>query len=188
MSRQRPGLSIMELLVVIAVILVIGAVIVPTLSSFWADSRTRVSVDLVQARLAEARSAAVEQGRNYQVLISPDGKQIMVSTDPNEQQDVVETAATVAPYGITSTVPDTVTLTVTYAGNDVTMSQGANGWTKLITYKADGTCVEDAGELQIEEPGVTPQVVRIRGLTGAVATNAQNDPNAAPVGQGTKSP
>ena len=180
-SSQRNGFTILEILVVVVVILILGAVILPTLSTFWADGRTKAAVDSIQTRLAEARSNAVIHGRNYQVLASPDGRQVRVAADPSEQMEIAEGGTPAAEFSITITLPPTVTLIpVTLASQG--SSSETSGWTLLVTYKPDGTCVEDNVEFSINEPGATPQVFRIRGLTGTVAVNRQGDPNAQPLG------
>ena len=183
MSRPSPrsGFTILEILVVVVVILILGAVILPTINTFWADGRTKAAVDSTQTRLAEARSNAVNHGRNYQLLASPDGRQIRVAADPSEQMETGEDGSAAPEFGITITFPETVTLVPeTLVSNG--SSENTSGWTLLVTYKPDGTCVEENVEFSINEPGVTPQVFRIRGMTGTVAVNRKDDPNAQPLG------
>jgi prepilin-type N-terminal cleavage/methylation domain-containing protein len=180
-ATRRHGFTVLEILIVVVVILILGTVILPTITAFWADGRTKAAVDSTQTRLAEARSNAINHGRNYQLLASPDGRQIRVSADPSEQVEAGDDGATAAEFSITVTLPETVTL-VPQTLADSGASANTSGWTLLVTYKPDGTCVEDNVEFSINEPGVTPQVFRIRGMTGTVAVNRQGDPNAQPLG------
>jgi prepilin-type N-terminal cleavage/methylation domain-containing protein len=183
MTRPSPrtGFTILEILVVVVVILILGAVIVPTINTFWADGRTKAAVDSTQTRLAEARSNAVNHGRNYQLLVSPDGCQIRVAADPSEQMEASENGSAAQEFGVTVKFPPTVTLLPETLA-DTGASANSSGWTLLVTYKPDGTCMEDNVEFSINEPGVTPQVFRIRGMTGTVAVNRKDDPKAQPLG------
>jgi len=183
--HRRPGFTLFEMLVVCAVLLMLGAAIMPIINGFWADGRTRAAVDISTSRLADARSYAVAHSRNYQFLTSPDGKQVKVAADPSETPEAAESGAQNTEFGITITLPSTVTLTPGAIVNNSGTTPPTDGWVVLATYKPDGTCVEDSSEFTISEPGVIPVVIRVRGLTGTVI--AANENAAAPTAP-TRSP
>jgi prepilin-type N-terminal cleavage/methylation domain-containing protein len=167
---RRQGYTILELIVVMVIVLVIGAAVIPTLSSYWRDNKTKATIDIMRARVADARGFAIEQSRNYQVFISEDGTQVMIGPQPTDQLEPPETGSTIMGHTETTTLPKTVTITPIYTGNDETLI-AVPGWIKLITFKPDGTCVEDAAEFIIYEPGSIEQIGRVRGLTGTLTVN-----------------
>ncbi len=167
---HRRGFTILELLVVVAIVLILGMAILPSLSSFWRNNRTKATIDLLRARVADARGHAIQHSRNYQLFVSEDGMQIMVSPQATDQIEPPETGAVSQSFSVTDQLPKTVTIAPLYTGTDESLI-AVPGWIKLITFKPDGTCVEDAAEFLISEPGYTEQIARIRGLTGTLTVN-----------------
>jgi Tfp pilus assembly protein FimT len=151
-------------------VLILGAILVPSLVGFWSNNRTKAAVDITTARLSDARGAAISQGRAYRVCASPDGRQIRVCPDESELAEQLPTDSDALPFGRTDTLPDGVVLTPMQTGT-ADASASADGWVTLATFLPDGTCREDASEFQLAEPDVTPQVVRVRGLTGVWTVN-----------------
>lgn len=172
--HRRSAFTIMEMLVVIAVILILGAILVPSLVGFWSNNRTKAAVDITTARLSDARGAAISQGRAYRVCASPDGRQVRVCPDESEPAEQLSSDQPVSPLVRTDTLPETVVLTPMLTDTSV---ESIDGWITLITFLPDGTCREEAGEFQLSEPDTTPQVVRVRGLTGVWTVNAATAAN-----------
>jgi prepilin-type N-terminal cleavage/methylation domain-containing protein len=168
--HRRSAFTIVEMMVVIAVVLILGAILIPSLVGFWSNNRTKAGVDIATARLSDARGAAISRGQAYRVCASPDGRQIRVCPDESELAEQLPTDSDAPPLVRTDTLPDGVVLTPILTGTaDATAS--ADGWVTLVTFLPDGTCREDASEFQLAEPDVTPQVVRVRGLTGVWTVN-----------------
>lgn len=156
-------------MVVLTIILILGAMIAPALLGFWSNNRTKAAVDTVTARLADARGAAISQGRSYRVCASPDGRQVRVCPDESDPSEQLASDPTAKPLVQTDTLPDTVVLTPMSTATD---SQApADGWATLVTFLPDGTCKEAVNEFQLAEPDNTPQVIRVRGLTGVWTVN-----------------
>lgn len=167
---RRPGFTVLELMVVLAVVLILGAILVPALSGFWANNRTKAGVDIATARLADARGAAISQGRPYRVCVSPDGRQVRVCPDESEPTEQLGTDQTAAPVWEENTLPATVTITPMNVGTSATSSP--DGWITLVVFSPDGTCPEDAAfRVSEEDASVVPMTVRVRGLTGVWTVN-----------------
>ena len=79
--QARAGYTILELMVVIVIILILAALVAPSLLGFWGNNRTKAAADIVSARLADARGAAISHGIPYRVAASPDGTQVRVGPD-----------------------------------------------------------------------------------------------------------
>jgi prepilin-type N-terminal cleavage/methylation domain-containing protein len=178
--HHRSAFTIVEMLVVIAVIVILGAILVPSLVGFWSNNRTKAGVDITTARLSDARAAAISRGQAYRVCVSPDGRQVRVCPDESELVEQTSSGAGSTPLVRTDTLPDTVVLTPMLTSTaDGTSAPAAaeDGWVTLVTFLPDGTCRETSSEFQLAEPDVTPQVVRVRGMTGVWTVNPSTATN-----------
>lgn len=183
MIRRRPqvraGYTILELMVVMMIILILGAIVGPSLLGFWGNNRTKAAVDLVTARLADARGAAIAHGIPYRVCASPDGLQVRVCPDESESTEQLASEQPSTPLYQQDPLPKGVTLTPMTVGT--AQSDSADGWITLVVFMPDGTCRDDASEFTLSETDQIPQVVRVRGLTGVWTVNpaTATDPMAA---------
>ena len=170
--ERRDGYSLLEVLAVFAVLIILGAAIVPTLDGFMGDTNVKGAADLCMARLSDARSYAIEEGRAYRVSASPDGKRVRISPDEVDGSGQPLVAPDVPAHTIIDSLidekrPQTVTLTPGSNQRD-----GGDGWIVLATYLPDGTCREANSKFSLNEAGVVEYIVNVRGLTGAVTLNA----------------
>ncbi len=56
----RPGYTVLELCVVIALLVILGAAIIPGIPGIAGNVRQKAAADLVRARMADARAKAME--------------------------------------------------------------------------------------------------------------------------------
>lgn len=164
---RRTGYTLLEMLCVVAVLVILGAVILPTLTGMFIDTRVKAAADLVRGHAAEARTRAIEDGRSYQLFASLDGRRFRIGPDESEQPEQSSDGQPVRVLVRETDLPDAVTLVPILTG-DETSTGSTSGWTKLVTYLPDGTCRESAARFELREDGVTPLLVTIRGLTGMV--------------------
>ena len=68
--RDLSGFSVIELMVVVAIIGILTAMVAPSLRSFGNRESARANAQNIAAILAETRALAIDQGRNYMVLFS----------------------------------------------------------------------------------------------------------------------
>jgi len=175
----RAGYTILELMVVITIVLILGAIVGPSLLGMWGNNRTKAGVDTVTARLADARGAAIAQGIPYRVAASPDGTQVRIDPDESEPTEQLASEQPSTPIRQVDKLPPGVTLTPMTVGT--TQADSADGWITLVVFLPDGTCRDDASEFTLSEKDQTPQVVRVRGLTGVWTVNpaTATNPTAA---------
>ena len=69
--NRRPGFTLIEVLLVMAIILIMAAVAFPTLSAMWGDVRAKAAADQVRAAWTEARARAIEDNRAYRFAVEP---------------------------------------------------------------------------------------------------------------------
>jgi type II secretory pathway pseudopilin PulG len=167
---NRSGISLVEILVTMAVIVAIGGIIAPTIQSLGRNSKSKAAEDTLRGRVADARGAAIEDARPYRLAISPDGLHIRVAPD---DQAFVNAAASndeddAGPLITESDLPKDVTIEM-QSDDGVENVVDEAGWIRVATFLPDGTCREDSSILTIREPGMPLIRIRIRGLTGTAS-------------------
>ena len=170
-----------ELLVVMALILILGAVLLSSLSGVEGDRPIKAAGDILRARIAEARAKAMDDGISYRLSLSQDGRQVSIAPDDPSKasfassqtqadSDDPRSSDNVFPKGVTARV-------VTDEG--MTSSADQNGWTRIATFEPLGTCKETVVEVLLSQPGVYSILVRMRGLTGSVQFIKQTQQNSS---------
>jgi len=165
----RSGASLLEVLIVMAIIVAFGAIALPQLRDFNGDSRIKAAADTVKGRIANARAASLESGRPYRLALNPEGNRFRIAPDELAFQNVAandedEEADSIL-VGETNLPKDVTAEIVTADGS--TGAVDDNGWTRVATFRPDGTCREDSVTIRLTEPGTLPILIQIRGLTGA---------------------
>lgn len=162
----RHGVTLLELIAVLAVLVILGAVLLPTLSAFQGDTRLKAAADTFAGRVAEGRVRAMESGQPYQLRIHQNGQQLQLAPFALELVDP-ETDTPSGPRMLEDTFPPTVTGTLVNTANDPIIAD-ESGWQTVATFQADGSCKEDNVLLEFREPGSHSLFVHLRGLTGVV--------------------
>lgn len=173
---RRPGYSLVELLVVMAALVVLGGVLVPTLTGVARDTRVKAGADLLRQRVADARAHAIGEARAYKLAVATDGTRVRVAPD---DQSFAAMAATDADadghYVVEDSLPPEVQFRPSAEPASTQGMQGMTddaGWTRVATFLPDGTCREDDADIDVQEPSCYTLRVHIRGLTGAATVCA----------------
>lgn len=166
-TRRRSGYTLMELIVVMAILVCLGALLAPTFSSVNRDTSVKAGADIVRARMEEARGSAIGDARPYRFSVSADGKRVRVSPEGFEEGMIQPTnEGDNPPFFVEDVLPKDVT--VVSVSGDQTATADGDPWVRVATFLPDGTCKEDHTILEVREAGVHPMVVTLRGLTGTV--------------------
>lgn len=164
-NAQRQGVTLIEIMIVIAVIVIIMALAVPTLNTTERDLPIKSGADTIRARLAEARGLAIENGQTMRFSISPDGKRVRFAPDTTD----FATSFGDDNLGEELTLPKNVTARVVNDdAGEATVD--VNGWTRVATFQPDGTCRETVVEIELNQPNTYALIIRLRGLTGNTQT------------------
>jgi type II secretory pathway pseudopilin PulG len=168
---------VFELMIVMAIIILLAAIILPSVGAFRGDSRQRAAADVIRTELATARARAKEEGRPYRVSLSSDRTRIRRAPDDPS----FETAAASSEPGGSAVAVDYpfehVTAEIVQDGN-VPPPQENDGWVTLATVLADGTCRENSALIAIKENDEGAVYLRVRGLTATarIVPNPANGP------------
>jgi prepilin-type N-terminal cleavage/methylation domain-containing protein len=183
--RARAGFTLFELLLVLAIILVLGALIYPSMEGMYGSYRMTAAVDMVRASWAGARSRAIEEGRPYRFSIVPGAGKLRVAPDSDSywsgggsnpddgsnQPPLIQEDS--LPKGISFARADTGD-----AGSTADSSGG--GWSTVCTFLPDGTASDDVSIEFAARGGGQNQVLKLRGLTGVVRLQRTNSGGQAP--------
>ena len=166
-ERKRRGVTLLEVLCVMAILVILLSVAAPAIETMYADIRQTAAADKVRTVFAEARAHAIEDGQAYRFAVQPGKDSYRVAPDRGEFWEGGGDAGP-GDYVIESTLRDDekkqrerVVFQVTQGG------ESTAGWVTVATFLPDGTCGDDA-EVQLHSDGCRPVSFRVRALTGAV--------------------
>jgi prepilin-type N-terminal cleavage/methylation domain-containing protein len=164
-AAPRPAFTLLEVLLVVAILLILGAAAYPTLNGMWGDVKVKAAADQVQGAWVEARAAAIEDGRSYKFGVQKETGKFRVAPASSfvEVANLGEDSA--PPYVQDGELKSGIKFDLT--GKDDLPGEGE--WTIVAQFNPDGTCEKDVEiTLSDTDPDIPPRVVRVRAMTGAV--------------------
>jgi prepilin-type N-terminal cleavage/methylation domain-containing protein len=148
LGASRRGMTLVELLVVLALLVVIGSIVVPVFTGSFASVRLRRAGDQVLTRWSQARARAIETGEAYQFRFTPETGTYRVEpwTNIAEQAAVGSGAASTSTTSLRSSASDAVAAT-----NDDAAAVQSRSLPEQITFHGGQLAVEDviSGERQV---------------------------------------
>lgn len=191
MSMHRRGVTLLEMLLVLGLLVAIAAMTLPTVSRPLENHRLRKSADQVRAEWTKARALAMESGRTYVFRYEPDADGYEVEPWYSDE-DYLESSQlsgvggvgtpVAAPNALTSTPVVTkhlpegivfVTSDTTQAAREQFAVQGTNAlrnqdnsMSSPIFFYPDGT--SSTARLFVKNPRAYYVKLTLRGLTGVV--------------------
>jgi prepilin-type N-terminal cleavage/methylation domain-containing protein len=170
---RRPGLTLLEVMLVMVILLLLAAVAYPTLRAMYGDVRVKAAADQVRASWTEARAQAIEDGRTYRFSVEAGtGKYRVAPDDPafwdgsgggqtDENAPAPHIEEGELPNGILFEVP-------------ADLPTEAN-WSTVAVFNPDGSCEHDIEITLKEDDDSTPVVVRVRAMTGAISVRKKSE-------------
>ena len=182
-STRRTAFSLLELMIILAVMLTISALAAPTLMDRVQNGRIQEAAENVREVLANARRYAIDSGLDYHFRFEVDGQAVVAipaeqlaspsnnfTSDPKDTRSVLE--ALILDDGLFLRAQKDEN-----AGGETleskafdTLAEAADlaqrTWSLPILFRFDGTA-EDRSFRVMDEEG-RAAVVTVRGLTGAV--------------------
>lgn len=174
-TTRRRGFTLIEVMLVLAVLILLAAVLLPSISVFRGDSRPQAAVDSIRGELAIARGRAMIENRPYRIAIdetktrirrAPDGPDF--ATTP--AADHADGGSTAVEYGLEHATAEIL--------SDASVAPAIEGgWQTVAVVLPAGSCLDDAMTVRVQDRDNSQSVLRvqIRGLT-ATARVVANTP------------
>jgi prepilin-type N-terminal cleavage/methylation domain-containing protein len=157
--NDRRGFSLLELLVVMAVLVLLAAIAVPTIDGMYGHVRMSAAVDTVKGIWAEARTNAIDDGVPYRFSVIPGEGKCRLAPDRAEFWSGGE-SSTEGGVVIQSELPNGISFSSS-------SGDAASDWVAVAIFMPDGSCQDDV-EMTLRGQGYAPVSMHIRGLTGVV--------------------
>ena len=179
---KRSGLTLIEILLVMAILVVVTAIMVPAIQRTFSVQALQKGADRVRVAMGQARVRAIRNGEEYAVFFNPDGSWFDVGpfSQFREQAAKAQRRENLADQRLQSDFEDDLLPRgIRFASGAVssdsrsleTISENgasAQGGTQSILFYPDGTS-QDARVLLRNEKGNFCEI-QLRGLTGIART------------------
>lgn len=165
-GQKRRGYTLLEIVLVLAIIAITGALAVPMLENMLAGDKLVSAADMVKSRLSEMQSRAREEGRAYKFTFTESGDSFRIEPC----QDCAGGTMDSAP------IEDKLPTNITFKGATAssTDGEGDSSPTFEIVVLPDGTSPQNF-EITLAPTEGRAVVVRVRGLTGAVSSGPDGE-------------
>lgn len=164
--HPRRAYTLFELIVILALLIILGVAIVPTLSGYYGNTRQRAAADAIRARLSDARARAMEEGVPYRVSIHQDKTRVRMAPDTDEFIGAPPDDPPAFNSKVIETKLDPATAELSLEGGTEVVADAA-GWITVAVFKPSGDCKDDRGALVIvRERDFRPILIQVRGVTG----------------------
>ena len=177
---MRRGYTLFELVVVVALVLILAGMSIPSIENMYADSRLEAAADQVSGQWSAMRAQAITEGRSYRFSIQPGGAFRAAPDDPaywSGGDPPAASNANNAPLVVQDSLPKGIVFVPVNAadpsssgnpdtGNVANASDSGSGaWSTVAVFLPDGTAQQDV-EIDIQSPLSGPIALRLRALTG----------------------
>ena len=178
--RRRPAYTLLEVVLVLAVLVMITALAYPSIDGMWGHHRLTAALDEVRGTWASGRAHAIEEGQPYRFSVvlgkgnfrlAPDSPEYWDGGNPapsgNGQQALVLTGA--LPRGVTFANGNGGNAAPGGANPDTILpSVSPSQYQTLAVFLPDGTARDDV-EIRFNVRGAAPAVIKLRSMTGVVS-------------------
>jgi prepilin-type N-terminal cleavage/methylation domain-containing protein len=173
---RRDGYTLIEMMVVLAILIILGSVLVPTINGAYGNSRQKASADMLQTRMREARAKAMETGVWYRLAISGDNKKMRLAPDCQDfdslTTQVIEESfekgvtAEVSSSDATQSVNSLMYQSTGTPESSSSQSGPTSSWTTIATFGPEGICREGLVTVLVKEGKFNPITIQVRGIVG----------------------
>jgi prepilin-type N-terminal cleavage/methylation domain-containing protein len=163
--KQRPAYTLLEMVLVLALLVVLAAMAYPVIDSMQAGPRLTAATDLIRTKLNDCRTHAIEDRRPYRFAVRDGTGDFKIAPDTIDfwddglggpSADLDDSA-----WVIESSLPERVAFSVP--------NSSGSDWRTLVTFLADGTAKDDV-EVTLQTRGAPATTIRLRATTGSVTT------------------
>ncbi len=181
-NSRRSAFTLLELILVVVIIALMGAMAYPSLQSTYLNLRLNSAADEIRAAWAMGRLQAVNEGRPYRFAVVPNkgnyrlapdsndfwnGNPPMPAPDPKAEGPIILERALAK--GVRLGAADQPLPDVN-ATDDTVLPAGSidpAAYQAIVTFLPDGSSRDDT-IITLVTKGATPLQIKLRGITGAV--------------------
>jgi type II secretory pathway pseudopilin PulG len=161
----RRGYTLFEVMVILAVLIILGAVLSQTFDGMHSNTRQKAAADTIRARISDARAKAMEQGTWYRLAVHADGTRIRLAPDGPDFASLTPDDPPAFDSRVTEDKLDPATAEL-QPDPDHTHEPDSGGWITIATVGPYGICKEDGATVVVKERDFQPLLIRVRGVTG----------------------
>jgi len=179
-SRRRTAFTLFELIVVMAIIIIIMGIAVPTLllNNLHDDTKVQGAVDTVKARWADCRTHAIEEGQMYRFAVVPNTGKFKIEPCDAMGNPTLNGPPEDENAGIV--MEDRLPTGVRFGTKDMPVSSDGpendgSDYVAMAIFLPDGTAQSDV-EVTFGGAG-TVTTLRLNALTGATSVIRQSEGN-----------
>jgi len=177
-GARRAGYTLLEIVMVVALLVVLTGLTLPSIDALFADGRLEAAGDMIRARMADARSMAMEQGKPFRFGYVPGSGKFQIAADDSSLWNSVSDVGTVdSDDQVAGELPQGILFGTDSGSISGGHPSSSGSWqvggvflpdgTARGDNNADGTSNDDA-TFYYGNAGFSPMAVRLRGLTGIV--------------------
>lgn len=174
--KQRSGFTLLELMVVLAIIVLLSVMAFPSFSGLKGNADQKAAADELRARIADARGLAMQESVPYRLAVSTDGTKVRVAPDTPEFATTPCSAESYGGAKAIETILKNATVTVAEDAQDSDAPGEKDAWFTVATFLPNGTCRESGATVEVKETSFPSIRIHLRGLTGT-ASVVTGDPS-----------
>ncbi len=173
--KRRGGFTILEMVLVLAVITMLSAMAYPTMTGWFKGETLKTGSDTIREAIAMARYLAIEEGEPYRLCIVDGGGNLRAAPDREEfwsggSGDDSEEHEDSLPDGVAVSMDQGVSDPEIMDFGDRKTAQevgsvNPSSWVQVAVFFPDGRADTDA-TLMCEGLGVRSIIIHLRALTG----------------------
>jgi hypothetical protein len=169
---RRSGYTMFEIVLVMGILVLIGAVCVPLMKPMLASNDVQAATDLVRSRWTEMRTRAMTEGRAYRFAIQENTGKFRIAPDDSQfwgDGGSSSSGSDQPAWVIEETLPGQVVfMNGGSAGQDGgSAGGGSGGWSLSFTILPDGSARQNV-QVAFGQGGAPSLILKLHGKTGAV--------------------
>jgi type II secretory pathway pseudopilin PulG len=160
--------TLLEVLLVMALLVILGAVALPSFHGMKGNADQKAAADLVRGVLADGHGLAAQSGTPYRLAVHQDGTRIRLAPDGTDFANLPASKYTGYSVKVLELKIEKATVALAQSRPDTPLpTADAAGWMTVATFQPDGTCLEDRVLVEVREKGFPAMRISLRGVTGS---------------------
>ena len=174
----RIGLTLLELLVVLVLLILLASATLPSFAGLKGNADQKAAMDLLRARIADARGLALQEAATYRLAVNKGGTKIRLAPESADFSHLPASEDAGGGAKVIETTVEKATITVAETEAGAMGGGDEDDWVTIGTFLANGTCREDSTLIEVIESSFPAIRIHLRGVTGT-ARVLPMDPGAS---------